>query len=564
MDEEGGCEGNSSQGSLKLRHDQMNMSISSYRKVSQGEVKGWIKEEIIRLLLPTFFGNPISSAREMNAQVIKESRLKWAAILTLPNGQRVFLKRDRTKGWPESLKYVFSPSKGRKEWFMAHQLKERNLSIPEPFGWMEKIRRGFVKESYYLSEAIGSGTSLIDDPLKLGESSSIDELARIVRKIHDSGLFHEDLHAGNFLWDGQSIFLTDLHRGKIIRSLSLKQRLWNLSQLFHSLRSVWREGDQVQFVKTYFEGDPIYFQKKEDWVQKIDSSMEQLQKRQWKSRAKRCLKESTEFSIEKGKGVRYYHRRDLSLVHLKRMLEEHLRWVEEKPSSLAKYSPEVMVSILKDGEKKISVKQFRYPHFWDVFKEHFRRSKGLKAWLAGNGLRARGIPSLLPLALVEEKNWFGWKEAFLVMEAHEMGREMDRYMLEGLKDFRKRRLFIKAFGQWLSHFHKMNLYHQDMKTCNLLISEKGETWDFHLLDLEDVRLDEKVDGRKLFRNLLQLNTSTPRVFTRVDRFRFFREYLRFNPIVKDERNFLKRLNEESRKRGLVYVSPDGVVVEPMG
>ncbi len=360
------------------------------------------------------------------------------------------------------------------------------------------------------------------------------------------------------------VFLTDLHRAEILRSLSPDQRLWNLSQLFHSMRSVWGEGERLRFMEKYLQGNPLSLEKKEALFQKINSFMVRLQERQWKSRAKRCLKESTEFSIEKERGVHVYHRRDFPLDHLGKVLEEHLQWVKEKPSMLAKYSPEIIVSILKDGENKVCVKQFRYPRLWGAFREYFRRSKGRKSWVAGNGLRARGIPSLLPLALVEEKNWFGWKEAFLVMEAHEMGREMDRYMLEGLKDFRKRRLFIKAFGRWLSHFHKMNLYHQDMKTCNLLISEKGETWDFHLLDLEDVRLDEKVDGRKLFKNLLQLNTSTPRVFTRVDRFRFFREYLRFNPIVKDERTFLRRLEEESRKRGLVYVSPDGVVVEPMG
>ncbi|MGD0915468.1 MAG: lipopolysaccharide kinase InaA family protein [Thermodesulfobacteriota bacterium] len=529
--------------------------------ITQGEIKGWIGEDILHLLPPRFFEDPVRSAQEMGGSVIKESRLRWAAMFTLPNEQRIFLKRDRTKGWLESLKYVFSPSKGKKEWFMAHQLKERNLSIPEPFGWMEKIRWGFVKESYYLSEAIGSGTSLIDDPLKLGESSSIDELAKIVRKIHDSGLFHEDLHAGNFLWDGQTLFLTDLHRGKIIRSLSLNQRRWNLSQLFHSLRSVWSERDRLRFLKTYFEGDPIYFQKREDWVQKIDSLMKRLQRRQWKSRAKRCLKESTEFSIEKEKGVRYYHRRDFSLVHLKRMVEEHLRWIEEKPSSLAKYSSEVMVSILKDGEKRISVKQFRYPHCWDVFKEHFRRSKGLRAWLAGNGLRARGIPSLLPLAFVERKNWLGLIETFLVMEAHEMSRELDRYILEGFRDVREKRRFIKTFARWLSHFHRMNLYHRDMKTCNILISENGETWDFHLLDLEDVRLGKRVGEKDVFRNLLQLNTSIPNTISRRDRLRFFRDYTRFHPVIKNHRMFLFRLLQRSRERGVVYVSSKGVISE---
>jgi hypothetical protein len=74
-------------------------------------------------------------------------------------------------------------------------------------------------------------------------------------------------------------------------------------------------------------------------------------------------------------------------------------------------------------------------------------------------------------------------------------------------------------------------------------------------------MNEKVNQKKLFRNFLQLNTSTPKVMTKVDRFRFFREYLRLNPIVKDQKVFLRGLMDESRRRGLVYVSPQGVVTE---
>ena len=109
----------------------------------------------------------------------------------------------------------------------------------------------------------------------------------------------------------------------------------------------------------------------------------------------------------------------------------------------------------------------------------------------------------------------------------------------------------------------MDLYHKDMKTCNILVSERGETWNFHLLDFEDILMDEKVSQKKLFRNFLQLNTSTPKVMTRSDRFRFFREYLCLNPVVKDEKIFLRELMEESRRRGLVYVSTQGVVKEAL-
>jgi tRNA A-37 threonylcarbamoyl transferase component Bud32 len=537
------------------------MSRHSFTKSSNREMKGWIKEEIFDLLPSHFFENPVSSIEEMGGEVIKKSKRRMAAILTLPNQQRIFFKRDRIEGWVESFKYLLFRSKARKEWFIAGQLRKKNLNIPNPLGWMEKTRLGFVKESYYLSEAMGNGTSFIEDPVKKMEDSSLDELAETVRRIHDSGLFHKDLHAGNFLWDGASFFLTDLHRAKIVRSVSFKQRLLNLSQLFHSLRSTWDKGKRLRFMNRYFEGNPVPSEKKEEFFRKIGTLMDRLQMRQWRSRTKRCLKESTEFSLKKEKGVTIYHRRDFPVDRLRKVVEDHLSLIKEKPSELAKISQEVIVSLLNDGREKVGVKQFRYSHFFSIFKNLFRPSKGLRSWVAGNGLTARGIPSLKPLALFERRKWWGVNESFLIMEASEKGLEMDRYILKGFGDFRKKKLFIKHFAQWLSHLHQRNLYHQDMKTCNILVSENGGTWDFYLLDLEDIRLDEKVDEKSLFKNLLQLNTSIPKTMTRTDRLRFLKEYLHQQLVIRDVKNFIDRLMKSSRERGIVYVSPQGVVAE---
>jgi hypothetical protein len=311
----------------------------------------------------------------------------------------------------------------------------------------------------------------------------------------------------------------------------------------------------------YFEGEPFYPQKKEEFLKKVHTWMDHLRKRQWQSRTKRCLKESTEFSLQKGKGVCYYHRRDFPLEVLKKKVEEHLRLTLERPSALAKYSPNVTISIIENGGKKLSVKNYHPLKIWDRFKEHFRRSRGLKAWIAGNGLKARGIPSLRPLGLVERRDWLGLRESSFLMEVSEADQEVDRYIIKSLKNFTERRSFIKAFARWLSQCHRMDLYHRDMKTCNILVSKDGDAWGFHLLDLEDVRLDKKVREKELFKTFLQLNTSTPKIIMTTDRFRFFGNYLSLNPIIKDRKIFLKRLIEESKQRGLVYVAPGGVVTE---
>lgn len=535
--------------------------MTSFKKISKGKFTGWLREELLDQLPPTFFSDPVSATKGMGGMVIKESRVRWAAIVLLPNGKKMFFKKDRTQGWADSLKYYFFPSNGRKEWFMAYQLRKRNIPVPRPYGWMEKVERGFVTESYYLSEAIGAGTSLMDDPVRHGETPPAAELARTLRKIHEAGFFHRDLHAGNFLWDGDSLVLTDLHRARILRSLSFRQRLWNLSQILHSLRDAWKKEEQKYFLERYLEEGPFDLRKTDEVFDQILSGMKSLQRRQWKSRTKRCLKESTEFSVVKQTGTLVYHRRDYPLDRLNKVIEQHLSFPQEAPALLVKQSPEVIVSFVKDGEGTVCVKQFRHPRFWDHLREHFRTSRGLRAWVSGNGLRARGVSSLKPVALVEKRRCWVWRESFLVMEVPKKGQEMDRYMLEGFRSLQEKRRFVKTFGRWLSHLHHMDLYHRDMKTCNILVGERGETWEFILLDLEDVFLDEKVDERKLFKNFLQLNTSTPRFMTKTDRLRFFKEYHAKHPIIKNDKMFLTRLIQKSKERGIVYVSSQGVVQE---
>jgi len=531
-----------------------------FKKVKAGDLQGWVREDVLPLLPSTFFEDPVSYSREMGGEVIKESRWRWASIFALPGGQRIFLKRDRTKDWIEFVKYLLLPTKARKEWFIAYQAQKRNLDVPKPLGWMERGHRGLVAESFYLSEAVGSGVSLIDS-VRSGARFPFEELVKALGRIHRAGLFHKDLHGGNFLWDGQSLFLTDLHRAEFLKNLPLKRRLWNLSHLFHSLRSTWEEKDQVRFVDHYLEGEDISPQEKGPLLQQIRSGMDRLEKRQWKSRTKRCLKESTEFTVQRGKGVRTYHRRDYPLEGLQRVVEEHLKLVKGNSSELVKHSPRIKVSILKENGQSLCVKQFSNLTLWDRIKDGFRTSKGLKSWVGGNGLRARGIPSLKPLALVEKRGWLGLRESFFLMEASEKARELDRYIFEGLKPFPKRRHFVQVFAQWLSHFHQRGLYHRDMKTCNLLITETAVTWTFHLLDLEDLLLDGKVDEKKLFRNFLQLNTSIPKAISRTDRMRFLKGYAARHPIIRNEKGFIKELIQKSRERGIVYVSPHGVVEE---
>lgn len=537
------------------------MSQGIHKKFSQGEFKGCIREDLFGLLPEGFFEDPLSSIQISGGEVIKASLLRVALVFTANGKRKVFLKKDRTKDWIEALKYLILPSKGRKEWLIARQAQKKGLKVPQPLGWIERGRWGFLSESYYLSEAVGSGVSLIE-LLKSKEEISIECLAKAVKNFHDAGLYHKDLHAGNFLWDGESFFITDLHRAEILPSLSLDKRLWNLAQWFHSLRSIWEERDFLRFFRKYFGEKSLDPREEKEMFHRIRLMMLHLQRRQLKSRTKRCLKESTEFSVRKEGDRCYYHRRDFPLEIFKKKIAEHLEISSTKKNLLVKDGSGVVISLLKEGDQRVVVKELHTVTFWSGIKELFRHSKGRKAWVSGNGLMVRGVATLKPLGLAEERSRLGLKKSFFVMEALEKGQELDRYLWNGFQDVFRKRLFIKTFAQWLAHLHKLNIYHQDMKACNILVSKNGDHWNFHLLDLEDVRLDRKVTEKEVFENFLQLNTSIPRAVTKTDRLRFLKEYLCSNPIQRfDDKEWITRLIEESKERGVVYVTPHGVVEE---
>jgi tRNA A-37 threonylcarbamoyl transferase component Bud32 len=536
------------------------MKLSDYKKISINEMHGLIKEEIFNLLSSSFFEDPIFFVKSTGGEVIKDSKYRWAGIFLFSPNYRIFLKRDITKGLIELLKYLILPSKGRKEWLVSYQMEKRNIPIPKPLGWLERIHNGFVIESYYLSEAIVSGNSLIENMYLLKDEGIFSELVKVLLKLHKEGFYHKDLHAGNLIWDGKSFFILDLHRVRLLNSLSLNQRLFNIATLFHSLRAVLEEREQLKFLEEYFKKGKINLNRI-DYLNKIHTYMNRLQNRQWESRTKRCLKESTNFVVFKDKNWVVYRRNDFNMDILKKNLEEHFKITIQEPNVLVKKDKKSIVSRVRNGEETIFIKQFCYPRLKNRLFGFIYCPKGKRAWLGGNGLIVREIPSLTPLALLERRNRFFLKEEFLFMEAIENGLEMDRYILKNLNGIKLRRKFIKEFAQWLAFVHQRKIYHKDMKTCNILVRQNGNAWEFYLLDLEDIRFGINVNEKKLIKNLIQLNNSTPYIITKTNRLRFFKEYLRLRPLVSEKKLFIRELIKQSQKRDIVYVSSNGLIIE---
>ncbi len=546
-------------------------------RLSARGYRGFVREDFRSVFTDDFLADIEAAVLRGGGWTIKNSRVRWAAVFPGPDAQALFIKKFKAKNWRKRAKYLLLPSRAKKEWHVSRAFQMKGVQIPAPIGVIERRQWGFLEESLYVSEAIEGAQSLMDyfKERLAGADSKGEEKRRVlsllgntVRRIHDGGLFHADLHAGNFLIRRSGagpLHLIDLHSARRRKTLSQRRRLWNIAQLFYSLHPFLDQEDKEIFLAAYGGAGmppPV--------LMRVERLAVRIKRRHQRSREKRCLRESTLFTLHRWSGYRVYRRRDVSEETLMDMIKAHREIAKNLPSLLLKNSPKTVVSMVEiapEAGLRACVKQYRYATVWRQIKNCFRYSKGKISWMAANELFRQGLSDLKPLAYVEKGRGGLLEESFFLMESPGDYLEMDRYLIKSfgngqLRDLiTKKRAFIQQFAQCIGRLHRSEIFHGDLKTCNILARERTGAWDFSFIDLDAVQLGTEVNSRKVLKNLIQINCSIPGFLSYADRIRFLKWYLQIHPIPMPKRDLIKAVSEESRKRGVLYVSPEGDVTE---
>jgi tRNA A-37 threonylcarbamoyl transferase component Bud32 len=202
-----------------------------------------------------------------------------------------------------------------------------------------------------------------------------------------------------------------------------------------------------------------------------------------------------------------------------------------------------------------------------LIKSIFCNSAGKKAWIAGNGLSVYNFSTPKPLALMEKKVLGVTTNSYLVMEDARDCLEMDRYILKNfhsrssLSKLKKKRALINNLAETIGRMHNQNIFHHDLKTCNIMVKEKGKSPYITFLDFDKVSFGEEIAILKRVKNLVQMNLSTPKLISITDRLRFLKEYLRQCSIMDEKKNILREIVNLSKTEKILYVSSNGDVTE---
>ena len=152
-----------------------------------------------------------------------------------------------------------------RSWSLGQGLRERLLPTARPLAVVLRQRGFLTYEAYLLAEKITNAVDLHSHVAHLGSleiknrqaslRARIDQVAKLIRSLHQRQLSHRDLKAVNILLTDSAAWLIDLVGVWRHHKLPRARRLQNLSRLhasFHDNRALTRT-DKLRFLRTYLQ-----------------------------------------------------------------------------------------------------------------------------------------------------------------------------------------------------------------------------------------------------------------------------------------------------------------------
>lgn len=178
------------------------------------------------------------------------------------NGRVLWVRRYRHGGLvgPLLADRYGGPRRGVRELRILAHLCRGRVAVPEPAflevrpaGVLVRMRLGtWDLPGRPLTEALAGPAT--------GRRAAAREAGRAVRRLHDAGVVHGDLHIGNVLWDGRRAGILDLDSARFPGVVGAEARWGEILRLLRSARKrraslACSNRDALRFLDAYAGGD---------------------------------------------------------------------------------------------------------------------------------------------------------------------------------------------------------------------------------------------------------------------------------------------------------------------
>jgi tRNA A-37 threonylcarbamoyl transferase component Bud32 len=402
-------------------------------------------------------------------RVVKENIRRQVFHLQTAHGG-YFLKRSLLVRTKDRMRHSLLPRRRWAEWRNLHRLRDLKIPAARP------VARGLSKSShpkafFLLTEEVPGRHIAFDS---LSNAQSLGEYAAL---LHERRVYHADLNRKNLILDPDDrLCLLDVQEAYCLPWLPRRLRISNLGRVLFNFCSLDApERWATRFLKGYSQRGP-----KISDISEIIEAAQRHRERRFRSRSKRCCKNSTQFEILNNRHLRGYKRRDFSWG------AKELQLAEEKGEFLK-------------GAHVICYQGV-------CLKKHRR-----KLYHQNRSLASIAVPRAL--AYFEFKGY-----RYFLAELLENRLHLNAY-LSALSGLKAKRQALKKLALWLRTFHDTGVWQRDFKSSNILCRNS----DYFMVDLDGVRIRRLSDRNKTY-NLAQLNASVSNAISIKDRLRFYHYY----------------------------------------
>lgn len=336
-------------------------------------------------------------------------------------------------------------------------------------------------------------------PALPGTEPALDIICRAVKavaELHQHGLLQTDMHLGNFLAQGEQLWVID---GDAIEShgdtcLPGPVALHNLALLLGQLPPEW-DACQPRLLATYLHVHPA----RSLAADQLASEVRKVRQRRLADFLGKALRDCTLFSVRRS-WTRFVAAPRDEASRMSNLLDD--------PDSaftgvLLKDGGSSTVARTELGPDLVVVKRYNIKNFTHWLKRFWRPSRAWHSWLAAHRLRFLGIATPRPLGMVEQRFGPLRGRAWLITE-HCDGQDLLAVlgvMGEQLPDGELQNAMLKTFDQLVA----ARCTHGDLKGTNLLWNGR----DVLLIDLDSLQSHTtaksfsrawEVDRKRLIRN----------------------------------------------------------------
>lgn len=452
-------------------------------------------------------------------RVIKENIKRQVYYLETPEGG-YFLKRSILIRAKDQVRHFFLPQRHWAEWRNFHRLHAARIAVSSPVLRAENIDR-YPKIFFLLTKEV-NGTPLPSNLFLISK-----KLGQYLAFLHSCGVYHADLHPENILIQPDNEFcLIDVQEVYLLPWMPRWLRVYNLGKIFFHLRLSM---DSKHWIKRFIEG---YNRESITTVTVSDlfKAADRHQQRHYRSRAKRCCKNSTEFVIVKTSGMRGFKR-----------IEFNWGWHELKKALIKGKTIKPGRILAFEG---ICIKIHR--------KKFFHQDRCLASWKMSRVLEVRNIqvPRSLAYFVLEGNSYF--------LSEYLSGSILLNDYLSSLTNWQQKRRALKKLASWVKKIHIHNIWQRDFKATNILY-QNGE---YFMVDLEGVKIRQLSNINKTT-NLAQLNASISNVISLKDRLRFFYYYsANANFSRKQKRDVYQKVWDITKKKNVEFFGLDMTKLKP--